>query len=216
MTTRKDVETQFAYWNVTGEGSDRLVSGNWRFARHVLFYSGKPYKRCLTNAAGGMVMITKDPYFSVDAKPATRNNAGNDKYRTFTYQHWDLPEIGVNSRFEGDEISEAALHERHKFLFVAELAAFVDEHVRPLSGEELGTLAVRQKLQNRVSNMYARWHSYNMIFGLKWKELPRLYKDQIDDAIAAKHARYHDPKSVAQRQRNHARKVARAAFELDG
>lgn len=216
MVTRKDVENQFAYWNATGEGSERMTSGNWRFARHVLFYHGKPYKRCLQADIGGMVMITKDPHFTVQAKPAMINKPGNDKQRAFAYQIWELPDIGVHSRFEGDELTDAELHNRHQFLFVAELAAFIEDEIKPTSGEELATLAARQKLINRVGAMYTRWHNYRVTFGLKWKDLPTLYRDQINDAIVDKIKRYHDPKSVAQRERNHARKVAKAAFELDG
>ena len=215
MTTRKDVEVQFARWNVMGTGPDRLTSGNWFFRRHVLFYSSGPYKRFVRRANGTMVSFDKQPADTIEVftKPTPTALPGNDKNPGFAYEHWSLPTIGVHSRYEGDELSEAELHERMRYLFIAELGMAEQDYVTPLGGNEV--TGHETAVTAKVARMYARYDNYSKTFALKWPELPTFYKDQIAAALKLKWSRYHDPKAVAQRERTHARKVAKQAFELD-
>jgi hypothetical protein len=212
MATRKDVEDQFIRWNVLGTGSDRAVSGNWTFRRHVLFYQRKPFKRFVSDSQKKPLLFVSNPD-SASAGPSLIGKA-------VQYRMWGVPDIGVRSRFEGDEIGEIELHERNKYLFIAELAAYKDETIRHISGAELaneGSNVLSPLARNilaHVGKMYTRWHNYSLTFALGWDELPEFYRDEIVLEIERKIERYHDPKSVAMRERANARRIAKKAFDL--
>lgn len=211
MTSRKDVESQYITWNFAGAGSDRLTGGNWRFNRRNLYYQDVPYKRVLIDTKGVPLQLVRESHLaSIKAEPTEliSSKAGGIRYRS-----WVVPTIGILSRFDGDELSLAELHERQKFLMIAEVRALIPEMVNVISGADLykkdGSLII-----NRASNMYARYFNYGLVFGTKWGEMPRMYMEEIKSMIRGKIDRYHDPKAVAQRERSHARKIAKQAFGL--
>jgi hypothetical protein len=207
--TQADVERRFVEYNVTGKGGDRLTSGNWMFRKDVLFYQKAPYKRFVKDRLGLPLMIRK--MASSEASIHTRPSQSLSKDR-IAYQSWSLPTIGVWSRYEGDQLELAELHERMQFMFFAELRCYNEETVKSMSGADLAK--TKAAVMRDVNNMYTRHHNYSVTFGLKWPYMPEMYSTEIEDAIDAKIRRYHDPKQAAARERFHARKVAKQAFGL--
>lgn len=209
MSGSHSVEDMFIRWNTLGTGSGHLVAGNWRFRKTAMYYQDRPYKRFINDAKGVPLMLRRlradEPSFKVSPTQAIWN-------KDVAYQYWTLPEIGVLSRFEGDMLSEDELHERHKYLFFAELRAVSDERVRTMPGHALQDEA--SKILALVDRMYARYWNYGQTFRLKWPEMPKMYKEEVIETIRERLKRYHDPKQVAARERAHARKIAKKAFGL--
>ena len=209
MTSRVDVETQYITWNFAGAGGDRLTGGNWRFNRRNLYYQDGPYKRVVIDTKGLPIQLVRENnYESIKEQPTEKMSRAGIRYRS-----WLVPTIGILSRFDGDELSLAELHERQKFLMISEVRALIPERVNNTTAADLDKIAGGQIIA-RAEKMYARYFNYGLIFGTKWGEMPRMYKQEIRDVIRQKVERYHDPKAVAQRERNHARKIAKQAFGL--
>ena len=213
MSQQSDIERRFIEYNVTGIGNDRLTLGNWAFRKHVLLYMRIPYKRFVKDRKGLPLMIRKqtaDQKETVFNRPVqAQQDSGGDR---IDYLSWTLPDIGVMSRHEGDELTIADLHDRMRYLFFAELREIIDEEIGNSNGKEL---AVTQKdIRLRVDRMYTRYHNYKVTFGLDWAELPKMYQTEAAEKIEAKLLRYRNPKSVEARERAHARKVAKQAFGI--
>ena len=208
---QKSVEESYIRWNVAGIGNGHMSVGNWRFRKEVMYYQDRPFKRFVRDAKRLPIQLRR---LSTQADPEFWKVAPTEAHwdNNIAYQYWTLPEIGVLSRYEDDMITPAELHERHKFLFFAELRQAAIDLVRPMAGADLEKQA--SSILSGIDKMYARYHNYSLTFGLKWTDMPKMYRDEVVIAINTKIERYHDPKSVAQRERTHARKIAKKAFGL--
>jgi hypothetical protein len=215
MATSASLNQQFIIWNVIGQGASKLIAGNWRFDEDVLYYQNVPYKRHLKDAKGEHLILSKlnANTFHVQAMPNPQKLTTGKGKLLGQYALWTLPELGVFSRYHGDMSQPKQLHERMRFLFVEELRAFIDDYIRPRSVVEMERDT--SQLLGIADKMYDRYFNYRMLFKTDWPPLPKMYREQIVSEIESRAKRYNDPKAVAQRERGHARKIAKKALGLD-
>jgi hypothetical protein len=204
-------------FNIDGKGKPTGKEGNNRYDNNVLYDGNNPQQRFMRDAWNAPVVLAWTYDSAAIHQPRPDTGTPGTRYfvpgnRTLFFH---VPDIGVFSRFEGDQMTDDDLHDRLKYVFLMEARSYCEEKVERKTAEQLQHSWCRDQLERGINAQYERWDEYSRTFRLRWPDLPDLYREQVVSTINNKVEAYLDPKAIARRQRNHARSLAKKALEVE-
>ena len=213
MTTSNECMRKFIEWNIAGTGRNSMVAGNHRYLDKIFYYQDAPWRRFVY--APGIkrsICLIKDPAWDRSAQTKF-SEAKSFQYKE-PFPRWNVPDIGVFSRHQYDELSEIKLHERLHKVFLWEVQAVLPEYMAmPL--DATNTRNIIDKVTVKITDHYTRWHNWSITFDLRWDPLPSLYREEAIDAMTKRVLRYVSPKEQEKRERQRARKLLNKALGHD-
>jgi hypothetical protein len=128
--------------------------------------------------------------------------------------------VGVFSKYEGDMNTDGQLHERTRFLAHCAAQLYI-EQAQTWPADKLllkgaWSSTGSDALKVNLDGVFKRYDMYRTAFQLDWPDFPNRYLEEFREAIDARATDYYDPKAVAQRERQLARRDAKHALGLDG
>lgn len=204
------IKARWLRWNLLGEGKDRSPFENAKYAyRGVVLYAHDwPVGRFVRLKNGNGVVLYMPGGYATMPKLLL----GPSPYKLVDCVSVDS--IGVFSKYDGDMIDDAALHERLRWLFGAKAALLV-EQAQILPVAQLVDRSRAMVLTGDMISTVDRYRRYAGLFELKWPEFPPTYLKSLTQIIERRSVKYNDSIEVAKRERKAARKEAKQALGLD-